>query len=308
LAKNVEFFEKASYALYAGYRPCMRCRPMESGDQPPDWLRPLLEEIERDPAKRLRDSELVRFGIAPERARRYFKSKFGMTFQGYHRARRMGLAFKGIREGKDAVEAAMEQGYDSDSGFRDAFAKVFGVSPSTVQPTPAQHLVASWIETPLGPMLAAADDDALILLEFVDRRMLPVQIERMRKLFGCAVTPGTNAILQQTERELAEYYEGKRMEFTVPLHLRGSEFQVKAWNKLLTIPYGKTESYGQMAKEIGHPDAQRAVGRANGDNRIAIIIPCHRVVRSDGTLCGYGGGLWRKKRLLELETGQGTLG
>lgn len=346
LEKNVEFFATAQQALLAGYRPCKRCRPIEAGDPPPDWLRPLLEEIERDPHRRLRDAELGRFGITPERARRYFKSKFGMTFQGYHRARRMGMAFKGIREGKDAVEAAMEQGYDSDSGFREAFAKVFGFSPSRVKngaetalspggrgsvngvnrgegevdaphpvrPSPTSPsrgegglLTATWIETPLGSMIAAADDEALALLEFVDRRMLPTQIERMRRLFHCAVTPGTNAILQQTERELGAYFEGRLREFHTPLHLKGSEFQVRAWERLLRIPYGKTTSYGQMARDIGSPDAQRAVGKANGDNRIAILIPCHRVVRSDGTLCGYGGGLWRKKRLLELESGQRAL-
>ncbi len=327
LAQNVEYFASAREGLLAGYRPCKRCRPMEAGDPAPEWLRPLLEAIERDPQRRLRDGELAQFGITPERARRYFKTKFGMTFQGYHRARRMGMAFKGIRDGKDAVDAAMAHGYDSDSGFREAFAKVFGVTPaeagrkgggeleeesryvapknSSTSPLPSSApMAATWIETPLGSMIAAADDEGLALLEFVDRRMLPTQIERMRRLFGCAVTPGTNPILQQTEAELAAYFKGRLREFSVPLHVKGSPFQVKAWARLLEIPYGTTTSYGQMAKDIGCPDAQRAVGKANGDNRIAILIPCHRVVRSDGTLCGYGGGLWRKKRLLELESGQ----
>ena len=199
------------------------------------------------------------------------------------------------------MDAAIETGYDSDSGFRDAFEKVLGTPPSRAAGLNA--MTASWIETSLGPMLAAANDEGLCLLEFVDRRMLPVQIERLRRTFECAVIPGTNHFLKTIEKELGEYFDGKLRKFETPLVLKGTEFQEKVWKRLLQISYGETLSYGQMAADIGLKDAQRAVGRANGDNRLAIVVPCHRVIKSDGTLCGYGGGLWRKKRLLELEQG-----
>lgn len=303
--ENVEFFARATDAMYAGYRPCKRCRPLDNGAKPPDWIEPLLAKVETEPTHRIRDFELRSLGIAPERARRWFKTRYGMTFQGYHRARRMGLALKTIRNGGDRVDAAIEQGYDSDSGFRDAFEKVLGAPPARAEGLSA--MLASWIETPLGPMLAAANDEGLCLLEFVDRRMLPTQVERLRKLFACAVVPGANGFIQQIEEELAAYFRAELREFRTPLVLRGSEFQEKVWRRLLEIPYGETQSYGRMAKDLGSPEAQRAVGKANGDNRLAIVVPCHRVIKSDGTLCGYGGGLWRKQRLLDLEQGVGTL-
>lgn len=301
LPKNVEFFERASDALYAGYRPCLRCRPMDAGDKPPSWIEPLLAAVEATPTERIKDCDLRQLGIAPERARRWFKTRYGMTFQGYHRARRMGLALKTIRNGGDQVDAAIETGYDSDSGFRDAFEKILGAPPSRA--SGLSSMAAGWIETPLGAMLAAANEEGLCLLEFVDRRMLPAQIDLLRKLFGCAVVPGSNPFLTSIEKELALYFDGKIQSFETKLVLKGTEFQQKVWQRLLEIPYGETLSYGQMAADIGVKDAQRAVGRANGDNRLGIVLPCHRVIRTDGTLCGYGGGLWRKKRLLELEQG-----
>jgi len=163
------------------------------------------------------------------------------------------------------------------------------------------------IETPLGAMVAVADDSALYLLEFADRPMLATQMKTLQRRYGCSVVPGVNGVFELLERELSEYFSGDLREFSVPLDARGTEFQVAVWDRLRAIPYGETLSYGDMASDLGRPDAQRAVGKANGDNRLAIIVPCHRVVRGDGSLCGYGGGLWRKKRLLELEQGQATL-
>jgi AraC family transcriptional regulator of adaptative response/methylated-DNA-[protein]-cysteine methyltransferase len=160
------------------------------------------------------------------------------------------------------------------------------------------------IETPLGGMVAVADDSILYLLEFVDRRMMATQMKTLQSRYGCSLVPGTSAVLARVEDELCRYFAGELREFSVPIDTRGTEFQMSVWNRLLTIPYGETLSYSDMAGELGRPDAQRAVGKANGDNRIAIIVPCHRVVKADGTLCGYGGGLWRKQRLLELERGQ----
>ena len=157
------------------------------------------------------------------------------------------------------------------------------------------------IETPVGEMLAAATDTQLLLFEFPHRRMIHTQLDRVRRAVGCEFVPGESAVFGQLRTELDEYFRGRRREFTVPLHVPGTPFQMKVWAELQRIPIGTTTSYARLAESIGQPHAVRAVARANGDNRIAILIPCHRVIGSTGELVGYGGGLWRKKKLLELE-------
>lgn len=305
LAKNVEFFARAADALSAGYRPCKRCRPMEAVPGAPEWVRSLTDRLSEQAGERVRDRDVRALGVDPERARRYFKRHYGMTFQAYARAMRLGQALRGLREGSDMVETGMDAGYESLSGFREAFEKTFGRTAGNAGE--AACLAAQWLETPLGPMLAVAGDAGLCLLEFVDRRMLETQIERAKRLFDSAIVPGEHPALAQVRQELEEYFAGERTAFETPLALKGTPFQERVWRLLLEIPYGEVRSYGWMAERLGEPGAMRAVGRANGDNRIAIVVPCHRVIRADGTLCGYGGGLWRKRRLLELEQGQSRL-
>src|SRR5207249_12257928 len=133
------------------------------------------------------------------------------------------------------------------------------------------------------------------------RRMLELQLRRVRKYFDALFLPSPNRILEKATSELEAYFNGKLREFTVPISTPGTSFQQSVWQRLQEIPYGTTQSYRDVATALGTPKSVRAVARANGDNRIAIVIPCHRVIGSDGTLTGYGGGLWRKKRLLELE-------
>jgi AraC family transcriptional regulator of adaptative response/methylated-DNA-[protein]-cysteine methyltransferase len=154
-------------------------------------------------------------------------------------------------------------------------------------------------------MLAGTTPEGLCLLEFTDRRMLATQLERLVRRLDCVFMPGANEMSALVERELGEYFVGTLREFTVPLVIPGSEFQQRVWECLQGIPYGETRSYAEQARSIGAPAAVRAVARANGDNRISIIIPCHRVVGSDGTLTGYGGGIWRKQYLLDLERRRG---
>jgi AraC family transcriptional regulator, regulatory protein of adaptative response / methylated-DNA-[protein]-cysteine methyltransferase len=139
------------------------------------------------------------------------------------------------------------------------------------------------------------------MLDFVERRAILSQTAALRRWFDDPIVPGTNAALEQLRSELEEYFAGKRTAFDVPIAIEGTPFQREVWNALLAIPYGETRSYEQIAQAIGRPNAQRAVGKANGDNRIAIVIPCHRVVEKGGALRGYAGGLWRKQRLLDLE-------
>lgn len=235
----------------------------------------------------------------PTRVRRWFQSHHGMTFHAYERSRRLGKALGRLQRGDDLTLAGYNHGYESTSGFRDAFESVFGTTPGKGKQT--GYIVMQRLLTPLGPMVAAATEKGVCLLEFADRSMLETQIKRVRARHGCEIIPGDNKHLMQLADELERYFSREQMTFTVPLDLKGTDFQLLVWKVLRMIPYGATRSYDEQARAIDRPGAQRAVGKANGDNRIAIVIPCHRVVRSDGTLCGYGGGMWRKKQLLELE-------
>jgi AraC family transcriptional regulator of adaptative response/methylated-DNA-[protein]-cysteine methyltransferase len=162
-------------------------------------------------------------------------------------------------------------------------------------------LISELIDTPLGPMTAIANERGLLLCEFGDRRALPGQLLRVRKLFGAEPTPGRHRFIDQTREELGEYFDGKRRVFTIPLVIAGTPFQESVWRALLDVPFGKTTVYSQLGERIGRGGAARAVGRANGDNRIAIIVPCHRVLGADGSLTGYGGGEDRKQWLLDHE-------
>jgi AraC family transcriptional regulator of adaptative response/methylated-DNA-[protein]-cysteine methyltransferase len=153
-------------------------------------------------------------------------------------------------------------------------------------------------------MLAIAGDAGLELLEFVDRRALETELRELRRTLKGAIVPGEHPILRQTKQQLDEYFAGPRTTFDLPLNQRGSAFQLATWSALCEIPYGETRSYSDMARRVGSPGAVRAIGRVNGQNRIAIVVPCHRVIRADGSLCGYGGGRWRKQWLLDHERGK----
>ncbi|HTS21634.1 MAG TPA: trifunctional transcriptional activator/DNA repair protein Ada/methylated-DNA--[protein]-cysteine S-methyltransferase [Casimicrobiaceae bacterium] len=299
MRKNVEFFPSASAALHAGFRPCRRCRPLERGGTAPAVVERLLAEVESEPTGRLRDADLERRGIDPSTARRAFKRYCGMTFQAYHRARRMGLALAGVRQGKSMLDLQLDQGFESGSGFRTAFNRLLGTAPSRAHGVDC--LYARWIETPLGPMLALADDGGLALLEFVDRRGLERELETLQRKLKRAILPGPHRYLDQIEAELEAYFAGRSLAFETPIAVGGSPFQNAVWKALLTIPAGTTRSYADIATVVGKPAAVRAVGRANGDNPLCLIVPCHRVIGADGTLTGYGGGLWRKQWLLDHE-------
>ena len=296
--ENVEFFGIAKDAVFAGYRPCLRCRPLEDSQAPP-WVAPLMERIERQPDERIRERDLRQFGVEPARVRRYFETRYGLTFQAYCRARRLSRAFERIRDGEAIDDAVFETGYDSHSGFREAFQKVFGVTPGRA--AEGRQVCLAWIETPLGPMIAGASDAGLCLLEFTDRRMIEAQLTTPRKRLKAALVPADHSHLQTLREELARYFAGTLTQFSVPLEAPGTPFEMRCWQALCDIPYGETRSYADVAQIVDSPKAVRAVGRANGMNRIAIVIPCHRVVNKSGELGGYGGGLWRKRRLLHLE-------
>jgi O-6-methylguanine DNA methyltransferase len=203
------------------------------------------------------------------------------------------------------MDAVRQSGVEVANGFGSAFAKIFGAAPGAS--ASADILNLDWIESPVGPLLAGATREAVVLLEFSDRKILEEQLQVLRKRFAMAIAPGSNPRLAELRRQLGEYFAGQRRDFALPLCYPGTAFQEKVWNLLLRIPYGETWSYRELAQQAGDAKACRAVGTANGMNRIAIVIPCHRVVNSNGALGGYGGGLWRKQILLDLERGQGEL-
>jgi AraC family transcriptional regulator of adaptative response/methylated-DNA-[protein]-cysteine methyltransferase len=301
LPENVEFYPTAREAIFAGYRPCKRCHPLESNGKPPAWVGRLLTMIDKDTTAKYSDAHLRSVGIEPARARRFFLKNYGMTFQAYCRGRRLGQSLEQIRRGTDLDDVVLGYGYNSHSGFRDAFTKTFGNSPGRSRTS--ECIVSTWIESPMGALVAGATSNGVCLLEFTDRRMIDGQFASLRRHFQCAIVPGSNEHLEQLKNELKNYFEKTLRKFTVTINYPGTIFQRKVWDELLRIPYGTTASYEDVAKRIGSPGASRAVGTANGMNRIAIVIPCHRVVNKNGELGGYGGGLWRKKMLIDLEQG-----
>ena len=297
--ENVCFFLTAAEALAAGFRPCKRCHPLHVAGATPDWLVPLLKQVESQPDHRWAADDIRAVGVDPSRVRRWFKQHHGITFHTYLRSRRLSVALAQLSIGDDVTRVALDAGYESVSGFRDAFQKWFGAPPS--QSRHHDNILINRLLTPLGPMVAAADSNHLYLMEFADRRMLETQIQRLSRLLKRPFCPGENEILHQAQDQLEGYFAGKRHEFSLPFQAPGTEFQQQVWHQLQQIPYGTTLSYEQLATRVDRPKAYRAVGRANGDNRLAILIPCHRVVRSNGEMGGYGGGLRRKEWLLAHE-------
>ena len=297
--ENREFFARTEDAVFAGYRPCKRCRPLHAAGEAPEWIGRLLDRVDENPGERIPDAEIRAMGIEPARVRRYFQERFNMTFQAYCRGRRLGGALASLRGGAKIDDTVFDHGYESHSGFRDAFAKLFGATPGRAD---RSHCVrVSLEETPLGPMIYGVTDDAVGLVEFASRRMLEKQIDSVRRKFSAAVVPGTNAVLDALRAQMNEYFAGTRTVFDLNLAAPGSAFQERVWRQLRDIPYGETCSYETLAARAGAPGAVRAAGTANGANRIAIVIPCHRVVRKNGDTGGYGGGRWRKVALLNLE-------
>lgn len=297
--ENVEYFSSTKAALNQGFRPCKLCRPMHLSGETPEWISDLFTLLNNEPATRLKDRDLRQRGFDPARVRRWFLKNHGMTFHAYMRTLRLNRAFDMIKNNEKVIDSAFNSGFESLSGFSEAFKKTIGFSPSKSR---SRTLVTvTRILTPLGPMLAGATDKGVCLLEFTDRRMLETQISRLEKVLDAGFITGSHEYLDQLQKQLQEYFSTRRKQFSIPLVLSGTEFQIRAWNYLQIIPYGETRSYLEQARSVGNINASRAVARANGANMIAIIIPCHRVIGSNGKLTGYGGGLWRKQFLLDLE-------
>ena len=297
--ENVEFYDTPEEAILHGYRPCKVCKPLENQNETPDIIKKLIKELNDDPYLRLKDYDLVKRGIEPNQVRRWFKKHHGITFQAYQRLLRINSAFTKISEGTSVTATAFESGYDSLSGFNNGYISIFGKPPTKSKYKSIINIVR--FTTPLGPMFACATDQGVCLLEFTNRKMLETEFKDLMKRLDAVILPGENLFLDQLQHELKEYFDGKRKSFSIPLHTPGTEFQQKVWEALKEIPYGETRSYKQQAIRLNNPKAVRAVASANGYNRVAIIIPCHRVIGENGDLTGYAGGLSRKRWLLDHE-------
>ncbi|MFK7829574.1 MAG: bifunctional transcriptional activator/DNA repair enzyme AdaA [Congregibacter sp.] len=297
--ENCRFYATIKECIEAGFRPCKRCHPLRPAATADPSINTLLTALDADPQKRWSEKHLAELGYELSTLRRTFKRQFGMTFLEMARQRRLREGFERLSEGGAVIAAQHDASFSSASAFRRAFAKLLGCAPGVLH----QHalLCADWIKTPLGDMIAVSSRQHLHLLEFVDRKALPVELRKLRKACNNNLGLGSFAPTEQIRAELAAFFAGRSAVFQTPLAMQGSAFTQSVWQELRKIPVGHTVSYSEIARRIKRPSATRAVARANGANQMALIIPCHRVVGADGSLTGYGGGLWRKQGLIEIE-------
>lgn len=297
--QNCRFVETVAECIAGGFRACKRCHPLAPEATADPAVQKLLAALEADPDRRWNEDGVRQMGLDPSTVRRSFKRQFGITFLEMARIGRLRRGFETLADGAAVVDAQCSAGFESASAFRDAFAKLLGQSPGGFAAN--GKLKADWIDTPIGAMIAVADRRGLHLLEFVERKALPNELKKLSKRYCGDIGIGRYAPTDQVASELQCYFSGDGAQFQVPLIHHASPFTCKVWDALRQIPAGQTRSYGEVACDVGRPAAVRAVARANGANPIAIVVPCHRVLGADGSLTGYGGGLWRKQRLIELE-------
>lgn len=297
--ENCTFFASVGECLEAGFRACKRCHPLQPMALADPAIATLLAALEERPDYRWREGDIARMGFDLSTVRRSFKRQFGMTFLEMARLRRLRDGFETLAEGGAVIEGQLDAGFDSASAFRAAFSKLLGRAPGRLSSDPL--LLADWVTTPLGDMIAVSSASQLHLLEFFDRKALPRELARLDGFAKGRLGIGQTDPSEQIKAELAAFFAGKSSAFQTPLAYHGSEFSGAVWDVLRQIPAGTTRSYSEIAAGLGRPSAVRAVARANGANQIALVIPCHRVIGADGALTGYGGGLWRKQKLLEIE-------
>lgn len=297
--ENSTFYGSVGECIEAGFRACKRCHPLQPMAASDPAIATLLAALDAYPDHRWSEPDVARMGFDLSTIRRSFKRQFGMTFLEMARQRRLRDGFDAISDGAKVIDAQFDAQFSSASGFRAAFAKLIGRAPGSLDANAL--LLADWIATPLGDMIVVASKSHVHLLEFVDRKALRAELAGLEKLAKGSIGIGKTDPALQIKLELDAFFAGQSPRFETPLAFSGSDFARAVWDELKRIPVGHTRSYGDIAKAIGRPTATRAVARANGANQIAIIVPCHRVIGADGSLTGYGGGLWRKQKLLEIE-------
>ena len=293
--ENVEFFATAEEARAAGYRSCMRCKPDEVG-RDREAVAQAIRVIERaEEAPRLNElAEAV--GYAPHHFQRIFKRDLGVSPAEYARGLRTQRAQSALKDNGRITDAVYDAGYSSPSGFYSDAKERLGMTPSAWRDGGRGETIRwTHFDSPLGEMFIAATNKGICRLTFEDSEA------SLKRLFP-------NAVIVKDDGGLKELVEGALRAIErplaapeLPIDVAGTAFQEAVWRELRKIPAGETRSYADIAAAIGHPKAVRAVGTANGDNHVCVLIPCHRVIRSDGSLGGYGGGIERKKKLLASE-------
>lgn len=298
-SKNCTFYGSVGACIEAGFRACKRCHPIKPMASADPAIAALLKALDERPDFRWREADVERMGFDLSTIRRSFKRQFGVTFLEMARRRRLRDGFETISGGGKVIDAQLDANFESSSAFRTAFAKLIGKAPGSLDSD--ARLFADWIPTELGDMIAVTCGSKLHLLEFFDRRALRTELVKLEKVSKSCIGIGRTDVSQQINEELGRFFSGASASFQTPLAYNGSEFARDVWGELRKIPAGQTRSYSEIADAIGRPTAIRAVARANGENQIALVVPCHRVIGADGSLTGYGGGLWRKQKLLEIE-------
>jgi AraC family transcriptional regulator, regulatory protein of adaptative response / methylated-DNA-[protein]-cysteine methyltransferase len=293
--EHVTFYASTDEAREAGFRPCMRCKPDEVG-RDREAVAAAVHLIERaEEAPNLAELAAA-VGYAPHHFQRIFKRDLGVSPAAYARALRNRRTEQALKANGRVTDAVYDAGYQSPSGFYSDAKERLGMTPSAWRDGGRGETIRwTTFDSPLGQMLIAATSKGICRLTFDDSEA------SLRRLFP-------KATIVRDEGGLKELIEGALVAIErplaapdLPIDVAGTAFQEAVWRELRRIPAGETRSYAEIAAAIGHPKAVRAVGTANGDNHICVLIPCHRVIRSDGSLGGYGGGLDRKKKLLAAE-------
>ncbi len=292
LKKNVEFFSTLKPALRAGYRPCKICKPLEKRSSANQQVIAALRAARTQSKEKITEYQLAEFGVCSDSLRKWFNNEHDITYQAYHRMLRLNTAFKELK--LDKLDESLSGEEKSKFGF--------GYTKKTHKKKNYDSiLLIDRFDTPLGQMFVCATEEGVCLAEFTDRRMLETELGDLQNRLNAKVVFGQNQHIHKLKKQLYEYFSGHRKEFSVQLFTPGTDFQKQVWKELIKIPFGAKASYQEQAKRIGNPKAVRAVATANGSNRISILIPCHRVIGKNGDMTGYGGGIDRKKYLLELE-------
>ncbi len=305
--ENVRFFATQGAAQRAGLRACLRCRPDATTEGGLALCKRVMDAVAARPAGRWSDRDLAARSFEPVRVRRAFLEQFGHTFHAHVRALRVARARRELGAGRSLCEAGARSGYESESGMRAAFRAVLDSTPA--QAAERSMIQVTRVASPLGSLTAAANAEGICLLEFDEAEpgkrgpsdRTQSRLHEIAERLCSSLAVGTNRHLENLTIELEAWFRGERRDFDVPCVLAGTAFELAVWRRLGAIGYAATASYGEIARELNRPGAARAVGRANGMNPIAILVPCHRVVGSSGDLTGYAGGLDRKRWLLAHE-------
>jgi AraC family transcriptional regulator of adaptative response/methylated-DNA-[protein]-cysteine methyltransferase len=299
---NVRFHATAEAAERAGFRPCKRCKPTEPSllQQHAEKVKEACRLIETADEEPTLDELAAAAGLSPYHFHRIFKSVLGVTPKAYAAAHRNKRVREELSRGATVTEAIYGAGFNSNGRFYATSSEVLGMTPSQFRAGGSNSEIKFAIsESSLGLVLVAASDKGVCAIFFGDdadslTRDLKTQFPRARLIGG-------DPAFEKLAAVVIGFVENPRAQFDLPLDIRGTAFQHRVWEALRRIPAGTTASYAEIAKAIGAPKAVRAVARACASNRIAVAIPCHRVIGSDGSLTGYRGGIERKRALLAKE-------